>query len=373
MEILGIEIYPEKRKIYAKLNPLKKEIKIIKPSSKAKAIASIPTIKSTFRIFELDIKEKSKIKKAIETNISIEFPNFENLEYSYYQYKNKIFCVITKKEYIEQIKQKFNNLSSIDSDIFSIIRVLNFNNITSGEVIHFYKNEAFYLKIESNFPKEVKTITIEEAKNLATNDTFLSGYIPKNIKGKILNNSLNEPSLNIAFGNILKPAYEIGVDFLHRESKLSLKTLITFSILLILTFLFINIGLFIKDYQLKKELNLTKSKEKEIYLKYFGEIPVDPLSQAKGKVKNLNKSKEHKKDVADILDFIGKTKKDINNLKIMNIKASFETISIKGYASSIEDITKFTENLKKKFSFVKIVESSKDADGKIRFKLEIKS
>jgi len=371
MEILGLQLYPDKESIYAKVNPLKKEIKIVKSAKKPKIVASIPVKQTTFRIFNFSFNESQKIKKAIETALSIEFSDFNLIDYSYIKKDDKIFCIITKKEYIKKLKEEIPDITTLDSDIFSIIRVMNFNRLYSGEVLHFYDNYAFYLKVEESFPLEIRTLTIDEAIKLKNENTLLSGNIPETLEGKKLKNPVNNPQLNVAFGNVLKPVYQVGVDFLHKEISLTFNYTFVVSLLSVLLFLFINTGFLVKEFQLKKELKLLKNKEKEIYIKYFGDnVVVDPISQAKGKVANLDISTSKKEDVADFIDFIGNVRKKIPNLKIVSLTASTKKVSIKGYANSIEEVDKFKTYLKKKLPYVKIEESSKDASGKIRFKIK---
>ncbi len=376
MNILAIQLTEkEKVQLYAKVNPLKKQIEVVKSLKNPKVIVSIPVKESTFRIFNFDFDDERKIKKAVETALKVEFPNYNEIEWAaYYKENLQIFCVITKKELIYSLKEEHNNIYSIDSDVFSLIRLLLYNGEENAKLVHFYESYAVYLEVKQNFPQKVQSISLEDAEDILKKDNniLVSGFIPENIENPVLNNPSKDPKLNIAFGNALKPIYRIGVDFLHKETFLNLKNIVSISILILTFFIFINIGLFVKAYTLKQEIKKVKNKEKIVYMKYFGGTAVDPVAQAKGKVATLKESFTKKEDAAYILNFIGKQKLKVPKIEIIYINISSESVVIRGFADSIQTIDRFRRALNTKFSNVKIEESVKDANGKIRFRINIK-
>ena len=375
MNILAVQITEKERiQLYAKVNPLKKQIEVVKSLKNPKVIVSIPVKDSTFRTFNFDFDDENKIKKAVETALKAELPDYKEIEWSYYKKNSQIFCVITKREIISKLKEEFSDIYSIDSDVFSLLRLLLYNEKDNADIIHIYNDYAVYIEIKEGFPNKVLSIPLEKANDILKENlkVMVSGFIPENIENPILNNPLKNPKLNIAFGNALKPVYRTGVDFLHKETFVNLKNLASLSLLVLMVFIFINIGLFVKAYTLKHEIKKVKNKEKIVYMKYFGGTPVDPLAQAKGKVAALKESFTKKEDSADILNFIGRQKSKIPDIEVIYINISSNSAVIRGFADSIQTVDKFRRALNEKFTDVKIEESVKDANGKIRFRISIK-
>ncbi|MCW4573362.1 hypothetical protein SAMN06264868_104102 [Venenivibrio stagnispumantis] len=368
MEILALQLEKEE-KIYAKINPLNKDIKISENLKNPKVVVSIPVNQTTFRYFKLDINDEIKLKKAVETSLKFDFPDFENIAFDFYKKNNDIFCVITKKEIVENIKTQYKSIFKIDSDIFAILRVLTHNNIKDADIIHFYPDYAVYIKVENSFPKFVRSLSINEAINSAkeNNSIIVSGYIPRDINNPVLNNPLSDPRLNIAFGNLIAPLYDIGIDFLHQEDFFSFKKLSLITLSLVGVFIMINLSLFIKVLFLEKELKFIKNKEKIIYTKYFNEPAFEPVNQARGKVAKFQEDSKNKENIADILEFIGSKKS--KTIDILFLDISQNQLSIKAVANTIEEVENFRKILNDKFSDVKIEESVKEPEGRIRFKI----
>ncbi len=377
MIIRSIEyIKGEERIAYAEINPFKKEIKPIQKEPKEfKTIASLSALDTTFRIYTFPLKDKDKIKNLIEGQLQFDLPlPIEEIEYAYFIQDNKAFCVITRKEVIRDLKEKYGKVDEIDSDIFAIIRLFNLDIGNSGKVIHMYGEYGFYLEFENNFPTKVNVISEKEIEKYYDKSIFLSGKIPKNLIGtaKILKNPFNDPKFGVTTGIFLKPIFtDIGIDFLHKErSDVTLKILIS-AIVLFFAIIFIDIGLFIQNIFLKKEIQEVKSAEKEIFIKYFSQTtPVfDPLNQAKGLVAAAKTSKKDIFDVINVLNDIGKAKKIAKIKEIYQISINPLEFSIKGIALNLKDIETFKNLLSSKYNVV-IEETVTNVEGEIRFSIK---
>ncbi len=378
MIIRSIEYINGKEEIaFAEVNPFKKEIKLLKKEPKeAKTIVSLSALDTTFRLYSFPIKDKEKIKNLIEGQLKFDLPvPIDQIEYAYFIKENQAFCVITKKEIIKALKEENGQIDEIDSDIFAIIRLFKLYHGNSGKVIHMYdEHNGFYLEFENTFPKKVNVISDKEMQNFYDDETYLSGQIPKQYieNAQILKNPFNDPKLSILSGILLKPIFtEIGIDFLHKErSDLTSKFLVSV-LILVLSILFIDIGLTIQNLFLQKELNKVKAAEKEIFIKYFSQTtPVfDPLSQARGLVSSAKNQKKEKFDAISVLNDIGKAKKIAKIKEIYQINVNPLEFTIKGIAVNLKDIETFKNILSSKYN-VRIEETVTNVEGEIRFSIK---
>ena len=377
MYIKGIDYKKEKQyELSAELNVFKKKVKILEKEPKeAKIVVSVPFNLTTFRVYTFPVKDAEKIKNLVKGQLQFDIPvPIEELEYDFYLKDETAFCIITRKSVIEEIKNSYPKIDILDSEIFSLIRLMNFHGFSSGKIIHFSEDYIYYLQFEDNFPKTVNALTEKEVGDILSSDVYLSGKIPENLKEKykVLNNPTENPSLNIAFGNVLRGIFdEIGVDFLHKEkadiTTYILKGLIYFMISLI----FINAGIYGKIFFLQKKIDEIRKKEKEIFIKYFSSTtPVfDPLSQAKGLVSSIENRKTQTIDALDILNDIGDAKKKTNIKELYKINIGISDFSIQGIAETLKDVENFKNELSKKYE-VTIEESVTNTEGKIRFSIK---
>ncbi len=377
MYIKGIDYKKEKQyELSAELNVFKKKVKILEKEPKeAKIVVSVPFNLTTFRVYTFPVKDAEKIKNLVKGQLQFDIPvPIEELEYDFYLKDETAFCIITRKSVVEEIKNSYPKIDILDSEIFSLIRLMNFHGFSSGKIIHFSEDYIYYLQFEDNFPKTVNALTEKEVGDILSSDVYLSGKIPENLKEKykVLNNPTENPSLNIAFGNVLRGIFdEIGVDFLHKEkadiTTYILKGLIYFMISLI----FINAGIYGKIFFLQKKIDEIRKKEKEIFIKYFSSTtPVfDPLSQAKGLVSSIENRKTQTIDALDILNDIGDAKKRTNIKELYKINIGISDFSIQGIAETLKDVENFKNELSKKYE-VTIEESVTNTEGKIRFSIK---
>ncbi|WP_457640539.1 hypothetical protein [Persephonella sp.] len=358
------------KELTGEVNPLKKYIKILTKEPKTfKKIYGFPSSKSTFRKYSFPFKDRSKIEKAVRTQLQIDLPfPLEEVEYSYYQRyeknKSELFCVIVKNEDIQNIKDG----DIIDSEIFALLRLAKFNNLNDCEILHFSKGYIVYLKIKNQFIDQVRVLS--DITEIPQN-VYLSGDIPENVEGiKLLNNPENDPSLNVAYGLLLRGIDDTGIDFLHRSEETYVERLLKGAVYLTVAILILNVAFFIKLSLLEKQLRQIKEKEKELFVKgfnYTGEV-FDPLEQAKGKIASLRAKSVSKEDAVDILDFMGASKKGTGIISIYKISITSERFSIQGLAESIKDVEKFKNNLSKRYS-TSIDETVSTPEGKVRFSI----
>ncbi len=375
MNITGIDYRSDEELIvYAKVNPFKKKVNILEKEPKnSQRIISIPVYLSTFRVYQFPLKDKEKIKNLIKGQLQFDIPaSFDEIDYSYYvHHDGRVFCVITKKEILNSIVEKYKQVNIIDSEVFSIIRLLNHIGLKDGEVIHFYKDQTVYLKITDNFPEDVRIIS-KNYHDYVKEDTFLSGDIPQEFKNhkNILTFEV-DTKLNVAYGNVLRGIYSIGVDFLHKDQLNLVSIFFKFIFAVILAFLFIDVSLLISNTLLENQIKKVKNKQKEIYLKYFSPSgPVfDPLMQAKGLIANAKSSKSSKESLLTILDNIAQAKLKSGIEEIYRINVEEDSFSIQGVAKTLKDVEKFKNYLSRYYK-VSIEESVVNAEGKIRFKIK---
>ncbi len=375
MDITGIDYRKDTAFIlYGKVNPFKKDINLLKnPPKNATTVVSIPAALSTFRIYEFPVKDPEKIKNLVKGQLQFDIPiPFEQIDYSYYISGNgKVFCVITKKDIINEILEKYENVSIIDSEIFSLIRLLNQKGEKNGKIIHFFKDQSVFIEIEDNFPVNIQILG-NNYKEFLDSTVYISGEYPEELAShdRILNFGV-KPVENVAYGNILRGINPIGVDFLHKDrvniTSIFFKVLIT----LILVFLVIDGALFLNNLFLQKQINEVKAKQKEIYLKYFSPSgPVfDPLMQAKGLISRAKSSQQEKESLLDVLDKISAAKLKSGIEEIYRINIEKDRFIIQGIGKSLKDIEKFKNELSKYYK-VSIEESVVNAEGKVRFKIK---
>ncbi|NPA51911.1 MAG: hypothetical protein GXO22_03360 [Aquificae bacterium] len=375
MNIIGIDYREEKDFIlYAKVNPFKKSVSLLeKPPKNSQMVVSIPSYLSTFRVYKFPIKDKEKIKNLIKGQLQFDLPvSFEEIDYSYYVHNDgRVFCVITKKEILNAVLKKYENVNIVDSEVFSLIRLLNFKGEKDGKIIHFFGENTVFVRINDNFPEDVHIIK-ENYKEYIDEDTYLSGDVPQEYKShkKILNFNI-DPKFNVAYGNILRGIYTNGVDFLHKE-QLNVISIFTKLILaLIVAFAVIDISLLVSNALLQKQIEEVKNKQKEIYIKYFSPSGTvyDPITQAKGLIAKAKTSKSSTESLLDILEHIAKAKMEAGIEEIYKINLEKNGFSIQGVANSLKDIEKFKNELSK-YYIVTIEETVVNAEGKIRFKIK---
>ncbi len=377
MYIKGIDYKKEKQyELSAELNVFKKKVKILEKEPKeAKIVVSVPFNLTTFRVYTFPVKDAEKIKNLVKGQLQFDIPvPIEELEYDFYLKDETAFCIITRKSVVEEIKNSYPKIDILDSEIFSLIRLMNFHGFSSGKIIHFSEDYIYYLQFEDNFPKTVNALTEKEVEDVLSSDVYLSGKIPENLKEKykVLNNPTENPSLNIAFGNVLRGIFdEIGVDFLHKEKADITTYILKGLIYFIISLIFINAGIYGKIFFLHKKIDEIKKKEKEIFIKYFSSTtPVfDPLSQAKGLVSSIENRKTQTIDALDILNDIGDAKKKTNIKELYKINIGISDFSIQGIAETLKDVENFKNELSKKYE-VTIEESVTNTEGKIRFSIK---
>lgn len=354
-----------KKSLLGSINLIKKSVTIEKNKQPVQKIYAFPVIKSIFRKYTFPgiIKDRKKLEKAVETNLRVDLPiPFENCEYDFVHRdkdgKTEIFCVIVPKEEIKEIKE------SIDSEIFAILRLCKSQNVRNGKIIHYGDNYVYRLKFDNYFPEEIRVLDNEE---LNDKDVLFSGCIPNFIsQEKILKNPLGDPSLNVAYGLLLKFLDNFGIDFSHKSSEESVKYLTKGILYLILIFAVVNLSLLFEIYLKEKELKKVLSAEKELFIKYFGLSQVyDPLEQAKGLLFTAKISQKNE-DITSILNYMGKAKMLSKIKNIYKINISGNSFLIEGKANSIQDIENFKKILSQKYK-VSIDETVSAPEGYVRF------
>ena len=368
--------------LIGEVNPLKKEIKLVEGKKPSKFIYGFPVNKSIFRKYIFPFKNREKINKAVKGNLQLDLPiPFEDVEYSFVYRervedgKAEVFCVIVRKEDI----QGFDKNSSLDSEIFALMRLTKFQYIHNGVIVHFSKDYIYLISFRNNFPESVRVIRekdLEEKKLLDKNTVLFSGIIPDYIKEKveknrILNNPTGRPEYNIPYGLLLKGIDEFGIDFIHKDEEEILSKLIKGIAYIAVSVLIVNVGLIINWSLKEKELKKIKSKEKEIYIKYFNasEAVYDPVLQAEGLVSSFKHSEESSLDAADVLSQIGKAKDIAKIDEIYRVSIDGNIFSIQGKAKSVTDVEKFKNALSVKFK-AEIDETVSTTDGKVRFSVK---
>jgi len=357
--------------LLARVNILKKELTILEEAKDInKYIYGLPSTKLIFRTYKFPFKNPNKIKKALEGNLRLDLPiNLEDVVYRYiYKERDKeveIFCFIARKEDIEEL-QSPNSI--IDTEILALLRVAKQLGIYNGEIIHFNKEYTLKLSFEDLFPREVRILPSDTKLEISEN-TYLSGFIPEGLEGKILKNRLEKPEYNVACGLLLNPIDNLSVDFSFSKTSEGVKRLLKGSLFLALAIAVLNLALFSWIYVKNKEIKKIKSAEKEIFIKYFsqsGEV-YDPLMQAKGLLKTVKSGKETvKHSPLNILSKIGIAKKSANILDIEKIDIFENSFVIQGVANSFSDVGRFKDILSRDFK-VSIEETSKLEDGKSKF------
>ncbi len=376
MNITGID-YRENREfvLYGKVNPFKKEVVLLeRKPKKSTVVVSVPVYLSTFRVYKFPIKDREKIKNLVRGQLKFDIPvPFEEIDYAYTVYGDgRVFCVITKKDIIQKINDKYEDVSVIDSEVFSLIR--NFNHIgkKDGKIIHFFEDKTVYLDVRENFPENIRILKEEEVEGFLSDDIYLSGEIPDKFKkhDKVL--YFNTDTIyNVAYGNLLRNIYPIGVDFLHKETVNFTSFFLKILTILILIFSFVATSLSVRNYFLQMEIKSVREKEKEIFQKYFSQnSPVyDPLLQAKGLVERAKSSERKVESLLDILEHIAQAKMKSGIEEIYRINVQTDSFSVQGIAPSLKDVEKFKNELSKHYR-VTIEESVVTTGGKIRFRLK---
>ncbi len=364
--------------LYVKVNILKKEIELLEETNikPAKYIYGFPVIKSLFRYYVFPSTNLNHLKDALKVNLEIDLPlNLEEFEYSFVYRKLKdnkleVFCVLAKKDDLKD----FAKNSIVDSEIFALVRLVREKKLSTCEIIHFSKNYSYLLKIENGFPKEVRVLRNEDIKKVLTNkNLFVSGNIPDEFKSlidedKILSNPLLDLRDNILYGLILRFFDDFGIDLLHNENKNIFESYLKGAFYLFLSLLIVSLSLLGILYFKKKQLQIVKSKEKEIFIKYFdnsGKV-YDPLLQAEGLVSSLKITNVFSKDAVDILNQIGRAKNLSNIKELYKIHIDTKGFFIEGKAKSIQDVEKFKNILSINFN-TNIEETIKTPDNEVRF------
>ncbi|ACO04417.1 MAG TPA: hypothetical protein DEP48_05420 [Persephonella sp.] len=359
-----------KRELIGEVNPLKKNIKIIKKEPKiCKKVYGFPSSKSTFRKYSFPFKDRSKIEKAVRTQLQMDLPfPVDQIEYSYFERYEKnrteIFCVIVRKEDLQKIKDG----DIIDSEIFALLRLAKYNGLNNCEILHFSEGYSVYLKIKDQFIDQVRVFS---QKPEIDDNFYLSGNIPEDISSnRILKNPTDDPSLNVAFGLLLRGVDDTGIDLLHRSEELYTEKILKGAVYLTLAVVLFNLALIFRLELLERQLRSIKEKEKELFVKgfnYTGEV-FDPLEQAKGKIASLKASSVKKEDAVDILDFIGRSKRSAGISRIYRISITSERFVIQGIAYSIKDVERFKNGLNSKYE-ANIDETVSTPEGMVRFSI----
>ncbi|WP_457643799.1 hypothetical protein [Persephonella sp.] len=371
MIIEGIDL-ASGNKILADINPLKKSVSVIQKGKPVKKIYGFPVKKTLLRIYEFPFKNREKLHKAVISHLKYDLPvALDELEYSYITRAEgdttKIFCIAVRKSDLKG----FDGKSSVDSEIFALIRLLRFNGITDCTLIHFGPDYIFVMKIKDSFPQFVRTILKEEIEIYTEENTYLSGFIPDDYRSgdiNLLNNPTGDTKMNVAFGLVLRALDDFGVDLLHRDRGGLISVLLKGAVYLFIAFILLNGALFGVYYFKEKELKIVKEKEKEIFIKYFGDgTPVyDPLTQAKGLVSIKGKGSVSEEDAVDLLNEIGRAKKESGIKEIYKINISGTMFTVYGKADSITKVEKFKNLLSRKYTTT-IEETVNTPAGDIRF------
>ncbi len=359
-----------KKELLGEVNPLKKSVKILEKEPKAfKKIYGYPSSGSTFRLYSFPFKDRSKIEKAVKTQLQMDLPfPFDHIEYSYFvrytKNRTEVFCVIVKKEELERLKDG----DIVDSEVFALLRLVKFNGINNCEIVHFSEGYIVYIKIEDQSINQVRVFSkIPEINE----NMYLSGNIPEDFKGyKLLKNPTDDPSLNVAYGLILRGLDDTGIDLLHKSEEVYTEKILKGAFFIFISVFILNTAIFLKINLAEKQLKFVKEKEKELFIKgfnYTGEV-FDPLEQAKGKMAAVRSFSVRKEDAVDILNFIGRSKKSLRIGRIYRINITSERFSIQGTAESIKDVERFKENLSKKY-VSSIDETVSTPEGMIRFSI----
>jgi len=299
--------------------------------------------------------------------MDLPFP-VDQIEYSYFERYEKnrteIFCVIVRKEDLQKIKDG----DIIDSEIFALLRLAKYNGLNNCEILHFSEGYSVYLKIKDQFIDQVRVFS---QKPEIDDNFYLSGNIPEDISSnRILKNPTDDPSLNVAFGLLLRGVDDTGIDLLHRSEELYTEKILKGAVYLTLAVVLFNLALIFRLELLERQLRSIKEKEKELFVKgfnYTGEV-FDPLEQAKGKIASLKASSVKKEDAVDILDFIGRSKRSAGISRIYRISITSERFVIQGIAYSIKDVERFKNGLNSKYE-ANIDETVSTPEGMVRFSI----
>ncbi|WP_457625166.1 hypothetical protein [Persephonella sp.] len=360
---LGLSEY-----LIGEVNPFKKDIKILKNEPKnIKVFYSFPSVKSTFRKYRFPFKDRSKIEKAIKTQLSLDLPfPIDSVKYSYYLKTDKngadVFCVIAKKEDIDAVK----DADIIDSELFSFLRICMLMGKDNCGIIHFSDGYVVQLLIKNSFIEYARVIPDVDK---IPEGFLLSGKIPEKFSSyeKLKIDGI-DTKLNVCYGLLLRGIFNVGIDFSGRSGKDYIEKLLKGAFYILLSGAVLNGALFYKSYTLEKQLKKIKEKENEIFIKtfnYTGEI-FDPLEQAKSKLLLVEKESSISEDAVELLDYIGNSMKSTAVHKIYSISITDGKFRIKGVARSISDVEQFKDKLSEKFR-AKIEETVNTPEGEIRF------
>ncbi|NPA13546.1 MAG: hypothetical protein GXO45_06135, partial [Aquificae bacterium] len=325
-----------------------------------------PVSKSLFRRYKLKVKDKKHIEKALHSKLKAELPlPLEKFRYRYIHRKDgdytDIFCVLIPEEELKGLKNKV-----VDSEVFALLRLFLHQGKREGSILHISQDYRYLLEVKDGFPEAVKVISGNTA---VDNNTYLSGKVEG--EGKRLNNPTGNPLYNVCYGLLIKDFYPFGVDFNSQIEGDWLDKQLKGVLYIGAGFLAVGVGLYTLALSKGAVLKEIKEKQKEVYAKYISpnEVVIDPLTQAKGKLSQLQKSAGKTVDGAYILSKLGeaKVKAGIKEIKRVSINGGY--IQIEGKADSITQIEKFKNTLSNQFD-IKITQTSKTPSGQLRFGME---
>lgn len=347
------------------VNPIKSEVSVVQSSKLPQVVIGMASaLNTSYRILKKNTKVKSitsyikgllKIESVLDTDdILVRTTDLDG---------DLNLAVLTDNRYIEDVKRDHADISILDYEVTSILRLMEFCGVSAEKVLHFNRDYAVEIVFEGGL---LKSIMVKDLTQITTDGYLLSGFIPEGVVGDFLNNPTGDPKYNVAFGGALYFLSDININFLQKES--SEETLILFSLLaLILAFLFVIASFGIKTIYLNKKIadieRLSKNEIKRLNITNI----VDPLSQAKGVLAKFRD--EEGKNILPVLDQVGSALSQVNSIVLHNIIVSYDEVTLDVDATNSNDLEEFRKRLSQKYNFV-VQESSKDPKGITKAKIK---
>ncbi|WP_456426030.1 hypothetical protein [Desulfurobacterium sp.] len=330
------------------VNVLKADVRLSDRQNYDRLFVLLPAEKTTFRIRHFPFNDKRKILKIVENDIkSNPLLARKDLVYRSLFFSNgegtTVFTVIAERKDVEEVEKR--GADSLDSEVVSLLRIVLLNEKRDGE---------FY------YPKEDSTIVIS-----------IKGGVPVSVR--VFEGSKEEGELITLegvdlktlplFGSALQVIKNMELNFLKEESSDIDVSLVRSAVFLLLSILILSGTLFAGGFFFKRKIRDIRRAEAVLFEKRFPDIPaVDPLTQLRGMLASKNFVEV---DAADIMNYIGKMRKDA--ISILKFNAGDGRFSIEGEAPDISSVTTFADRLKK---FNAEITETVTLKNKVRFRLE---
>lgn len=346
------------------VNPIRSDISILDSASPQTTIGLGSSLYTTYRILKKNPRIKS-ITEYLKGLLRLESVlDLDNILVRTTDLDNDLnLAILTEDRYIEDIKKVHPNLTIMDHEITSLLRLMEYNNLACDRVLHFNREYLLEILFEDGL---LKSIMVRDPGEVSLEGAFLSGFVPVGVDGHILNNPTGDPKYNVAFGGALYFLSDININFLQKErSEESVIILSLFT--LILAFLLVLGSFGVRTIYLQKKVaEIDKLSRDEVKKLNITNI-VDPTSQAKGVLAKLKD--DENKNLLPILDQIGSALSQVSSIVLHDITLTFDEIVLDIDAPNAYLLEDFKKRLPQSYNFV-VQESTKDPRGGIKAKVK---